>query len=1120
MDEPSHEQFAANDPSTGPSADLVTRLSGLRVEPTQWPVLGASDRYSFGPVFASGGLGTIRRAFDRRLRRAVAVKELRQFIKGNVGEQRFLREALIVARLEHPAIVPIHDIGLHASGEPYFCMKLVDGTSLQDLIRATLRLADRVALLPHVVAVADAIAYAHDRGVIHRDLKPANVLVGAFGETVVIDWGLAKELHAQDEDPLEPSALDTDDVSEAGDLTHTGEFVGTLAFMPPEQALGTDGDTRADIYAIGAILYHVLARRAPYEDTSPADRLSALLAGPPIDLTRIVPDVSADLLAIVRKAMARDPNARYASTKQLAADLRRFQEGRLVAARTYSSRELLGHFVSRQRTILRLAAISSLLLAFLGIYSYAQISAQRRIADAQRAQAVDAQRAEATMRSLADVRARDNQRIAVEQLRETAARDLFERHEPQHARVALTQALRLDSSRGDLRRMLHEAAAHADNLRFELPGVAGFRYASSGDRIVTWHDDGSVVVRNSRSGAEDYRIAVTGPPSWAMFVPGADDRIVIASADGIRRYTRGSLDWQLGPEIFRLAFVVLAVHGTKALLAGDEGGMILDMERGTMVFVPSVALGRHDPAMRPPDSLFAGHSDHLKATWQGASVLVTAPEDDDQNTTTPWPSRLARIDADGERSRRDVRFVRNPTHSLVFSPDSRTFTYITGSTAMLADAASGRERHLEACGDISIARARPPEPTAAFTPDGAALLRLLGDGRIARWNTKTAKCEASRADLDVQYDRLAVTHDGDSVVLVGKHGLIRVLDSRTLAQRGQFLADTRPIHNFAVHPREAQIAALNTDGVLRLWSLGDPRQIAASAPVSAPTPAEGPSNDELHHLAGLRGIPSAEARDFSGIRMVQDDKSSDPGARELLRAGNGCRTNLLLVNAWNGTELARLWGNLGNFSHDGRLVFTSFAGDGLKLYDTASGAEFGELVHPTDTTDYTSSKIEAVTLSPDRQLFAFADTLGPITVWDADTLEQRGVLHGHMDEATDLHFSTSSDYLLSIADEQNSDGQVFLWDVDAMHGRRIMVSGVTAVAFAPDDEVVAIGTRQGVVQLYDLSTGAQVNELRGHSQPVTHIEHADGDRLITTAAGERTITWQLGKSPRPGAELE
>src|SRR4051794_9936002 len=158
------------------------------------------NHYELLGEVARGGIGRIVKAHDRRLNREVALKQLHD---ARGGQARFAREALLTARLQHPSIIPVHEIGQFASGEPFFAMKLVHGQSLRDAIRERPTLEERLELLPNALAVADAMAYAHSQRVIHRDLKPSNVLIGAFGETVVIDWGLAKDLDV--DDPTTPS---------------------------------------------------------------------------------------------------------------------------------------------------------------------------------------------------------------------------------------------------------------------------------------------------------------------------------------------------------------------------------------------------------------------------------------------------------------------------------------------------------------------------------------------------------------------------------------------------------------------------------------------------------------------------------------------------------------------------------------------------------------------------------------------------------------------------------------------------------------------------------------------------------------------------------------------------
>jgi serine/threonine protein kinase len=179
------------------SGTAVTVVAADPARPERAP--GAADqlaaddpeRYEQVNEHARGGLGRVVRAVDRRLGRTVAVKELLRHDPSN--EARFLREAMITARLEHPGIVPVHEAGRWPNGDPYYVMKLVEGRTLKELIGEGQTLRERLGLLPHVIAVADAVGYAHSEGVIHRDLKPSNVIVGSFGETIVVDWGLARD---------------------------------------------------------------------------------------------------------------------------------------------------------------------------------------------------------------------------------------------------------------------------------------------------------------------------------------------------------------------------------------------------------------------------------------------------------------------------------------------------------------------------------------------------------------------------------------------------------------------------------------------------------------------------------------------------------------------------------------------------------------------------------------------------------------------------------------------------------------------------------------------------------------------------------------------------------------
>ncbi len=398
----------------GRDCDPTVPLDGVQVTQmaTPWPgPLRApaepvdDERYEFGEAFAAGGLGLIRKARDRRLGRTIAVKELLR--SDPLAERRFALEAAITARLQHPGIVPLYDIGRYPTGEPYYCMKLVEGQSLEHKIRACRGLAERLALLEHLIAAADAVAYAHRNHVIHRDLKPANILIGELGETVVIDWGLAKDLTGEVVEAvpdLPPPLAGVD-----SDMTQNGTVLGTLRYMPPEQARGLPADARSDVFSLGAVLHHILTGAPPHAELDDRRLVALVSEGAVVDLLALVPEAPRELVAIARRAMDPEPTRRYASAEALVDDLRRFLTGRLVGAHRYAPGEVLRLWLRRHRPAVAVASASLVALLGLGGYAVQNIRHQR---DAATAAQVEAEAAhDATGQALDAARERANAAI-------------------------------------------------------------------------------------------------------------------------------------------------------------------------------------------------------------------------------------------------------------------------------------------------------------------------------------------------------------------------------------------------------------------------------------------------------------------------------------------------------------------------------------------------------------------------------------------------------------------------------------------------------------------------------------------------------------------------------------
>jgi serine/threonine protein kinase/WD40 repeat protein len=738
-------------------------------------------RYRLEGQLARGGMGEILRVWDADLRRWLAMKVvLGKEFPGDPGSTpdvrtlgRFLEEAQVTGQLDHPGVVPVHELGVDERGRAYFTMRLVKGRDLKaifGLVRDVQEGWTQTRVLGVLLKSCEALAYAHSRGVVHRDLKPANIMVGRFGEVYVMDWGLArvkgrpdkKDIRLKLEGSTSLVSLQTlrrDAAAETADsplVTMDGDVVGTPVYMSPEQARGDidQVDARSDVYSMGAILYELLTAQMPYvppgSKRSPRTILAAVQDGPPQPIRELNRSVPAELEAICERAMSRDRNARYADVRALAQDLQAYLEMRVVSAYERGALAEARKWVRRNRP-LAIASAAAASLLFLGLVGVATVQSLRArelqasneaISIAKGAAVAEAEKSR-TAEGVAKARQTDAERALV-YANLKAAESGVQLRKYADARTVL---LAIPTEARAIEWRLLDAQTNMIGARILAPDDMQFEAIA--------RDGSAAMLRSSRRGAgfAFFRRALTNEAKTDEFH--FDDGVPIAfapdlSSTALRSWTRtGSvllqrLDWTRAAQLGSRDCVVNRVRydpsGTHVLVGWADGSVgYYDARDGAEIAVHDVGLVGE----------FALCDDGLVCGQEG--VVLEATE------TTSWGMGRAWTTWDARSGHRLADFQSGKSDQftgIVLSEDGTAAALWGTSSAAVYDPRTGLKR-------ASMHSSTSPIVSMTFAPHGHELLASLSDGLVAQFDVDSGARTRDFSGCESAPIALSVTGEGE-----------------------------------------------------------------------------------------------------------------------------------------------------------------------------------------------------------------------------------------------------------------------------------------------------------------------------------------------------------------------